>query len=54
VCNGYEPIDYSQALTEGPSGLNTYIEASIESVQHADSSRLREIILQGLQRTCAD
>lgn len=54
VYNGYEPIDYSQALAEGPSGLNTYIEASILCVQHADSSRLRQIVLQGLQRTGMD
>lgn len=53
VYNGYEPIDYSQALTEGPSGLNTYIEASILCVQRADSSRLRQIISQGLHRTAA-
>lgn len=50
VYNDYEPIDYSQALAEGPSGLNTYIEASILCVQRADSSRLQQIILQGLQR----
>lgn len=30
VYNGYEPIDYSPALAEGPSGLNTYVEASIQ------------------------
>ncbi|MCR4298867.1 MAG: Fic family protein [Gallionella sp.] len=51
VYNGYEPIDYSQALAEGPSGLNAYIEASILCVQRADSSRLQQIIQQGLQRT---
>lgn len=51
VHNGYEPIDYSQALAEAPSGLNTYIEASILCVQRADSSKLRQIILQGLRRT---
>lgn len=54
VYNGYEPIDYSQALAEGPSGLNTYIEASILCVQRADSSRLQQIILQGLRRTDAE
>jgi cell filamentation protein len=53
VCNGYEPIDYSQALAEGPSGLNAYIEASILCVQRADSSKLQQIILQGLRRTGA-
>jgi cell filamentation protein len=51
VHNGYEPIDYSQSLTEGPSGLNAYIEASILCVQRADSSKLQQIILQGLRRT---
>lgn len=51
VYNGYEPIDYSQALAEGSSGLNTYIEASIMCVQRADSSRLQQIILQGLRQT---
>lgn len=50
VYNGYAPIDYGQALAEGPSGLNGYIEASILCVQRADSSKLQQIILQGLQR----
>ncbi len=53
VCNDYEPIDYSQALEEGPSGLNAYVEASILCVQRADSSKLQQIILQGLRRTGA-
>jgi cell filamentation protein len=51
VYNGYDPIDYSPALAEGPSGLNNYIEASILCVQRADDSKLRQIILHGLQRT---
>lgn len=50
VYNGYEPIDYSSALAEGSSGLNTYIEASILCVQRADSSKLQQIIRQGLHR----
>ena len=50
VYNGYEPIDYSQALAQGSSGLNTYIEASILCVQRADSSKLQQIILQGLKK----
>ena len=50
VYNGYEPIDYSRALAEGSSGLNTYIEASILCVQRADSSKLQQLILQGLHR----
>jgi cell filamentation protein len=49
VYNGYEPIDYSQALAEGSSGLNAYIEASILCVQRADSSKLQQIIQQGLR-----
>jgi len=51
VYNGYDPIDYSQTLTEGPSGLNVYIEASILCVQRADSSKLRQIVLHGLQNS---
>lgn len=51
VYNGYEPIDYSRALAEGPSGMNTYIEASILCVQRADSSKLQQLILQGLRQT---
>lgn len=50
IYNGYEPIDYSQALVEGSSGLNTYIEASILCVQKADNSKLQQIIQQGLRR----
>lgn len=50
VYNGYEPIDYSAALAEGSTGLNTYIEASILCVQRADSSKLQQIILRGLQK----
>lgn len=50
VYNGYAPIDYSNALAQGPSGLNAYIEASILCVQRADNSKLRQIILQGLER----
>lgn len=50
VYSGFEPIDYSQALTQGSSGLNAYIEASILCVQHADSSKLQQIILQGLKK----
>ena len=51
VYNGYEPIDYSQALEEGLTGLNAYVEASILCVQRANSSELQQIILQGLRRT---
>ncbi|MDO8990718.1 MAG: Fic family protein [Sideroxyarcus sp.] len=51
VCNGYEPIDYSQALVAGSSGLNAYVEASILCVQRADNNKLQQIILQGLRHT---
>jgi len=50
IYNGYAPIDYSQALIEGSTGLNTYIEASIACVQNADSSKLQQIIQQGLRQ----
>lgn len=50
VYNGFDPVDYSAALAEGPSGQNTYIEASVLCVQQADSSSLQKIILQGLKR----
>jgi cell filamentation protein len=54
VHNNYEPIDYSRALTAGSSGQNAYIEASILCVQRADSSKLQQIILQGLRRAGAN
>ena len=41
--NGYRAIDYSGAIDNG-----AYIEASIECVQYADSSKLEEIIFEGL------
>ena len=41
--NGYKPIDYSGAIDNG-----AYIEASIECVQYADSSKLEGIIFVGL------
>lgn len=42
--NGYKPIDYSDAIDNG-----AYIEASIECVQYADSSKLSRIIFEGLR-----
>jgi len=42
--NGYRPIDYSEAIDNG-----AYIEASIECVQYADSSRLERIVFEGLR-----
>jgi cell filamentation protein len=41
--NGYKAIDYSDAVDNG-----AYIQASIECVQYADSSKLNEIVLNGL------
>lgn len=43
--NGYKPIDYSGAIDNG-----AYIEASIECVQYADSSRLSGIVFNGLEK----
>ena len=43
--NGYKPIDYSNAIDN-----KAYIEASIECVQYADSSKLEEIIFEGLNK----
>ena len=42
--SGYRPIDYSGAIDNG-----AYIEASIECVQYADSSRLERIVFEGLR-----
>lgn len=50
VANGYAPIDYSKALLEQTATMNTYIQASIDCVQEADSRMLQQIILQGLNR----
>lgn len=50
IRNGYNPIDYSVALTDDPEVGNNYIRASIDCVQQADHSRLQAIILQGLTR----
>jgi cell filamentation protein len=50
VYNGYDPIDYSQALEPGTSGHSAYIEASIQCVQSADHGELQKIILRGLSR----
>ncbi len=51
VYNGYGPIDYSKALAEETTGPNAYIAASIQCVQRADSSKLQQLILRGLQRS---
>ncbi len=43
--SGYKLIDYSGAIDNG-----AYIEASIECVQYADSSRLEKIVFDGLEK----
>jgi len=48
VYYGYDPIDYSHTLRT--DSTNAYIRASVECVQAADNGRLRNIILQGLQK----
>ena len=45
IYNGYKAIDYSGSITDGK-----YIEASIDCVQFADSSKMKKIIFNGLQR----
>jgi len=44
--NGYNVIDYSNAVDN-----NAYIEASIFCVQYADSSKMEEIIENGLTKS---
>jgi len=43
VFNGYKAIDYSGSIDDGK-----YIEASIDCVQYADTTKMEEIILNGL------
>ena len=45
VYNGYAPIDYTNSISNGK-----YIEASIECVQYADTSKLEKIIFNGLEK----
>ena len=45
VYNGYNTIDYTDAIANGE-----YIEASIECVQYADTSKLEKIIFNGLEK----
>ena len=49
IANGYDPLDYEATLAthEKP---NLYIQASIDCVQFADSRKLHNIILNGLQK----
>lgn len=49
VYNGYNPIDYSSALSLAGKA-NIYIEASIACVQQADCGPLEKIILSGLKQ----
>ncbi len=44
VFNGYKPIDYSSSIENGK-----YIEASIDCVQYADTTKMEEIIINGLR-----
>ena len=45
VYNGYNTIDYTDAIANGK-----YIEASIECVHYADTSKLEKIIFNGLEK----
>ena len=49
IANGYDPIDYEATLAthEKP---NLYIQAAIDCVQLADTRKLQNIILNGLQK----
>lgn len=49
IANGYNPIDYSHALSQNQE-LNAYIQASIVCVQQADHQPLMHIVLQGLSK----
>jgi len=44
IYNGYEPIDYSKITPQ------EYIDASIDCVMLADSSKMEQIILKGLKK----
>lgn len=48
IQNGYGPIDYGLALRDDPEVDNNYIRASIDCVQRADHTLLRELIHAGL------
>lgn len=53
IYNGFEPIDYSQTLSDTATETNAYIEAAIACVRAADNSMLRQIILDGLNKAQA-
>jgi len=50
ISNGYEPIDYGKALQTDPEVDNSYIRASIDCVQRADSRLLQELVFSGLTK----
>jgi cell filamentation protein len=50
IHNGYDPIDYSQALEQAAGEINAYIQASIACVRGGDNSPLKQIILGGLSK----
>ena len=45
VFNGYKAIDYSGSIDDGK-----YIEASIDCVQYADTTKMEDIIFNGLNQ----
>ena len=45
VFNGYKAIDYSSSIDDGK-----YIEASIDCVQYADTTKMENIIFNGLSQ----
>ena len=45
IYNDYNTIDYTDSIANGK-----YIQASIESVQYADTTKLEEIIFNGLKK----
>lgn len=49
IANGYDPIDYEATLATNEKP-NLYIQASIDCVQLADTRKLQNIILNGLQQ----
>lgn len=48
IANGFGPINYALALRDDPELGNNYIRASINCVQRADHTLLRELIVAGL------
>ena len=48
IQSGYAPIDYGQGLRDDPEVDNNYIRASIDCVQRADHTLLRQLVYAGL------